>query len=64
MQISQRLAKTGTLEAKGGGGVVGGGGVGGGGGDVSGGGRWWAVVGGLDGEVVVMARRERDGVMA
>lgn len=57
MQISQRLAKTGTLEAKGGGGVVGGGGVGGGGGDVGG-------VDGLDGEVVVMARRERDGVMA
>lgn len=43
MQISQRLAKTGTLEAKGGGGVVDGGDVGGGGGEVGGGGRWWAV---------------------
>lgn len=43
MQISQHLAKTGTLEAKGGGGVDGGGGVGGGGGDVGGGGRWWVV---------------------
>lgn len=31
---------------------------------MGGGGRWWAVVGGVDGEVVVMARRERDGVMA
>lgn len=57
MQISQRLAKTGTLEAKGGGGVVGGA-------VLAVEEAMLAVVGGVDGEVVFMARRERDGVMA